>query len=321
MRDSWHKYMSLGYVHTVAFPNGVKGEGPIKDQVAQLLADDSYGAVEVSWVKDPEEREKLAGFLAEADVDVVFLACIPMMAQKAYLAVLSEEERQAAVEVGKKMIDEAYLYGARLMLVGSGPDPGPENRARGLEQLAKSLGELCSYARSKAKDHVLTITLENFDREMDKKFLLGPMAETAKFIRELRKEHDNLGITLDQSHVEQLGEAAEESARLGGECIVHAHLANCVVKDPSSPLYGDKHTPFGIPGGQSGPAEIARFLEALAKSGYFSRTQPTRRPVVSLEVNVLSGEGSPEEIIKATKEAFLQGWEKADLGIAPRFEV
>ena len=321
MRDSWHKYMSLGYVHTVAFPNGAKGEGPIKDQVAQLLADDAYRAVEVSWVKDPEEREKLAEFLAEADVDVVFLTSFPMTAHGVYFCDLSEEGRQAAVELGKKLIDEAYLYGARMMLVGSGPDPGSEKRAEGLKQLAKSLGELCSYARSKAKDHVLTITLEHFDREIDKKFLLGPTAETAAFIRELRQEHDNLGITLDQSHLYQLGEDAEESARLAGECIVHAHFANCIVKDSSHALYGDKHTPFSVPGGEVGPEQIARFLEALAKSGYFSRPQPTRRPVVSLEVNVMSGEGSPEEIIQATKEAFLKGWELADLGIAPRFEV
>ena len=178
------------------------------------------------------------------------------------------------MELGKKLIDEAYLYGARMMLVGSGPDPGPEKRAEGLKQLAKSLGELCSYARSKAKDHVLTITLEHFDRDMDKKFLLGPTVETAEFIRELRKEHDNLGVTLDQSHLYQLGEDAEESARLVGDLIVHAHFANCVVKDPSHPLYGDKHTPFSVPGGEGGsgadsallggPSEVRVFLSPPA---------------------------------------------------------
>ena len=46
------------------------------------------------------------------------------------------------------------------------------------------------------------ITVEHFDRELDQKRLLGPTAEAAALLREVRKRHANVGMTVDLSHVE-----------------------------------------------------------------------------------------------------------------------
>jgi sugar phosphate isomerase/epimerase len=130
-------------------------------------------------------------------------------------------------------------------------------------------------------------------------------------LRELRGQHPNLGLTFDTSHILQLKEDLLSTYAAGQDVIAHIHLSNCLIKDRSSPFYGDKHPPYGLPGSEIGIPELAGFLGILKGKGHFSRTFPTGKPVLSLEVITPAGQ-SPEANLQSSKEAFLKAWEEFD---------
>ena len=70
------------------------------------------------------------------------------------------------------------------------------------------------------------------------------------------------------STVAQLGEDLEQATQDAGDCLVHAHVANCVL-DPRDPLYGDKHPPFGVPGGVYTVDDAVRYIDVLEQSGFY----------------------------------------------------
>src|SRR5208337_4056902 len=81
--------------------------------------------------------------------------------------------RKQAIRVLEPQIDEAKEIGAKRFTVLSGPDPGQEKRAHARSLLIESLLELCGYA----KDREISLTLETFDRTIEKKSLIGPSDE------------------------------------------------------------------------------------------------------------------------------------------------
>jgi hypothetical protein len=84
------------------------------------------------------------------------------------------------------------------------------------------------------------------------------------------------------------------------------------MKDPSSPVYGDYHPPFGIPGGENGVPELVEYLRVLFNIGYFGKQQPTGRPVLTFEVKPMPGEDS-ETLLAQTKRVWRQAWAELKL--------
>ena len=58
MRDSLQSYMQVGIVHFMAFPECMKGEGPIYDTLTKIVEDEFFSAVEITWIKDPDKARK-----------------------------------------------------------------------------------------------------------------------------------------------------------------------------------------------------------------------------------------------------------------------
>ena len=160
----------------------------------------------------------------------------------------------------------------------------------------------------------LTISVENFFILREFPFLIGPTREIAEMLRDLRRDHPNLGLTFDTSHILQLKEDLPSTYRLAQDIIANVHLSNCQIKEKSSPFYGDKHPPYGLPGSEIGIAELAAFLGLLKEAGHFSRTFPTGKPVLSLEVITPMGQ-TPESTLAGAKEAFHLAWEKFEKGL------
>ncbi len=222
---------------------------------------------------------------------------------------LDEGRRQKAVQNVQKIVDEASDYGCRVLYVMGFEAPGPQDRARALENFASSLISLGGYARKKNPSSPLTISVENFFRLREDPFLIGPTADFARLLRDLRRKSPNLGLTFDTSHILQLGEDLSSTYREVQDVIAHIHLSNCLIKDPSSPFFGDKHPPYGLPGSEIGIGELAAFLKVLKEAGHFSRTYPTGKPVLSLEVITPAGQ-APEDVLTEAKEGFRRAWEK-----------
>lgn len=311
MKSSWDFFCRLGIVQPAFFPETLDGEGPVVKTARKIIADDFFGAIEIGWIKCRNERDKLADLLKYSHMDIVFLAAIPILLEKINLSTLDQTERSKAVEKVKKWIDEAYFFKAKLVLIGSGLDPGEEKRSKAKQSLILSLKELCEYAKEKANEYILFLTLENYDRDIDKKFLIGPTLEAVQIAQAIREEFNNFGLTIDQSHLYQLKESASVILEQAKEYIVHIHLANCIIQDSTHPFYGDQHPRFGIEKGEVDVEEVSQFLKSLQKVGFFTSKVPTSLPIISLEVKPLPGEDS-NVLIAASKRVFKEAWARLD---------
>ncbi len=307
MQEPLETYCHVGIVHPMAFPECLGGEGPILETLAQVATDTFFSAVEVGWIKDPKVRAQAADLLSTSGLEVIFAAQAALLQQDLSLCELDAGKRQQAVGSTKQLIDQAYHLGAALMVVMSGPDPGEADRPKATEALIGSLKELCGYAQERAEERMLSISLENFDRDIDKRQLVGPTREAAEIAEAVWGECSNFGLTIDLSHLPQLNERIDETALAAVDHLIHAHIGNCVIADQGHAAYGDKHPRFGVAGGAVGTEEVRRFLEALIYAGYFRRNTPTTMPVVSFEVRPAEGE-SPDLVIANAKRTLIQAW-------------
>jgi sugar phosphate isomerase/epimerase len=307
MRDFYQERMKLGLVHSMAFPEAAKSDAVYLDTLERIASDEFFSAVEIA----PPPTEGLEGqvrSIAEAGHLTLVVAGQPgILAAKLDLNSLDEEQRGLAVTQVKETVDFACSIGARLVAVMSGPDPGAASRSQAKKALAKSLVEVCEYAKAQSGDCALTISLETFDRSIDKKSLIGPSQEAAEVAAEVKQSAANFGISLDLSHLPLLSETPADALTAVGENLIHVHAGNCVMKDKSHPGYGDLHPPFGIPGGENDVEELRHWLEALIYSGYFGRPSPTVTPLVSFEVKPLPGQSS-DVVVANVKRTFWEAW-------------
>jgi len=307
MQEPLESNCHVGLVHPMAFPECVSGEGPIMETLERIATDTFFSAVEVTRMKDAAVRKQASHLLAVSGLDVIFAAAPALRQEKLSLCDTSQAGRKKAVDFGKVLIDQAYELGASIMVVASGPDPGEAERAAAAAAFTDSLKQLCADAQEKAGATMLSISVENFDRTMDKRMLIGPTREAAEIVAAVYAECSNVGLTIDLSHQALLRESVQDMVLTAVDYLIHVHIGNCVVSDPAHPAYGDRHPRFGCPGGEVGVEELKRFLESLIYGGYFKKSVPTTMPVVSFEVRPMAGERS-EWVIANAKRALRQAW-------------
>ena len=294
------RYVELGIVHFMAFPETIRGEKGILESIRKILLDDDFQVIEVTWIKDPKVRKEAAELFDQSGIKVLYAAQPRVLLQGLNPNALNEEERKRAVEDLKKGIDEAIEIGAKGFAFLAGKDPGPEKRSEAKKQLIKTISELCEYARSREKD--LMVELEIFDREIDKKALIGPSREAAEIAKIVRKEHSNFGLLHDLSHLPLLGESPKEALEPIKKYLTHIHIGSCVL-DPSHEAYGDKHPRFQLKGSEVDVYDLRDFLKTLFDIGYLGG-EPR---VVSFEVSPRPGE-DPELVIASSKRFLWRAW-------------
>lgn len=298
-----------GLVHAAAYSNAIdKGV----DTVRPLLRDLDLDAIEGSWAMGDEA---LRSVLTWSGCDVVYAVGGLMKARGIDPSVVDADARNDMLAALRSMVDAAHWYDARLLLISAGPDVTELERGGAVDALGSTLRELCSYAESLRPNDPIWITFENFDRELDQKRLLGPTVETAALIGDVRRDHDNIGMTLDMSHLVQLGEDISGAVATAGDLVVHAHVANCGL-DAHAPLaFGDSHCRFGMPGSSLKDADVVTFLRALHASGFGDRLVPTKAPLISVEMKTADGE-TPEFALVNGLRTLLQSAVRADVETA-----
>jgi len=301
MQESMYKFMKVGLIHFMAYPETMKGDGPILETLQKIAEDDFFTAVEVSWIKDDKVRDKAKKLLEMSHLTVAYGAQPRLLINNLNLNSFNEEERKMAVREIKAGVDEAYEIGAKALAFLSGKDPGEEEREQALNLLVSSIKEICDYAKSKGD---LGITLEIFDQEIDKKCLIGPANEARKLAAEVRKEYDNFGLMVDLSHLPLLNETPTQAIIPIKDYLVHAHIGNCILRDEKHPAYGDQHPRFGIKGGENDVKELTEYLKVLLNIGFLNPQNP---PIVSFEVKPLAGESS-EVVIANAKRVLREAW-------------
>lgn len=302
MFKSMKKYMQVGIVHFMAYPSTIRGEGPILETVRKIVLDDYFDAIEVTWIKDRETRLKVGEMVKTAGVTLAYGAQPRLLTTGLNLNSLDEKNRSDAILSMKEGIDEAYELGAAGFAFLSGKYE-EDKKELAFETLVQSTKELCAYAKSKGN---MNLVLEVFDYDIDKKSLIGPVALAKRFVETVRKEYDNFGLMVDLSHIPQLHETIEESILPIKDYILHAHIGNCVVKDPAMPAYGDIHPRFGFENSENGLDEVVRFLKVLMQIGFIS---DKKRPIVSFEVKPW-GDEDPDLVVANAKRMLNLAWSK-----------
>ena len=299
MTNKWKEHVKPGIVQFVVYPEVMKGEGPMAETAVSLLADGFFEVIETGPVNDVIERRKVREAVEEKGAELAF-ACQPIqLGQKLNLASLDEAERAHALYAIRDAIPQARTLGAVGIALLSGPDPGPTNRAKATSALLDSLVSICREAGT------LPVHLETFDRDVDKKCLIGPTDEAVALAKRVRSQVRNFGLMIDLSHLPLLRETSRQALTAAKDVLTHIHVGNAVV-DPKHPQYGDLHPRFGLEGSENGVDELAEFLSVLFEIGYLGRGV---RRIVTMEVKPVPNE-TADSLISATKGTWEAAWQK-----------
>jgi len=301
MRGDLHNWMRVGIVHFMAFPETMGGNGPVVETLQRICRDPYFESVEITQVNDPEARNAVQRLLATAHMEVGFGAQPIQLGNKLDINSADPQKRAESVERLKQAVKDAAELGASKFALMSGPDPGAEKREAAIDLLVDSLAEICEAARAVG----LPVALEVFDREIDKKSLIGSTRDAVRVAARLRPRFPDFGLMLDLSHLPMQYESSREALILAREYLTHIHIGNCVL-DPSRPNYGDTHPPFGVPEGVNDVPELAEFLRALLDIGYLDRGV-TR--TVAFEVRPRAGD-DPEIVIANAKRTLQDAWRR-----------
>lgn len=300
MKHPMYKFMKVGLIHFMAYPTVMGGSGPILETLKKIAVDDYFNAIEVTWIKDDETRAKARDMLKCSHLTVGYGASPRTLTTGLNINDLNEEGRLKAVATLKEGIDEACFLGAKGFSYLSGKyDEATKDQS--YAALVKSTMEICEYAKARGG---LKIALEVFDYDIDKKSIIGPAPLARRFAEDIRMKHNNFGLLVDLSHMPLIHETIKQSILPVSEYIIHAHMGNCVVKDPSLPGYGDLHPRFGFDGGENDVSELTEFLSVLMDIGFLNEKDP---PIVSFEVKPFGDEDS-DVVIANAKRTLNEAW-------------
>jgi sugar phosphate isomerase/epimerase len=302
MRESWEPLVDLSIVHFMIFPETMAGSGPILETVSQIVNDDFFSMIEISHINDAEVRKQVIDLIETSHSRVAFGAQPAILRQKLNLNSENQSERTDAIKTLESLIDEAKEIGAKRFTVLSGPDPGQDRRDKARQFLVESLLELCSHGKGRG----VSVTLETFDRTVEKKSLIGPSVEALEVSKKVRQKFPDFGLMYDMGHAPLLDEDPAQALRLLKDHLVHVHVGNCV-KKPGQPAYGDHHPRFGIRNVENDVAELVKFIRALIDVGYIPSTVQNVSPVVGFELKPVPGEKS-ETVITNGKRTWKKAW-------------
>ncbi|MBA7483652.1 MAG: TIM barrel protein [Dehalococcoidia bacterium] len=295
MNDNLHSYMKVGIVQLMAYP-----EMDTVESIRKIAEDEFFGAIEIATA--PEEiRDEVMQILGASHLVIGYVGQPLLLNNKLDLNSLVPQQREAAISMIKGGVDEAYMLGARQLAVLSGPAPAKSKYDQAKELLVDSLSQICSYAQSKGN---LGITMEIFDREYDKKCLIGPTPEAVEVAKEVKRNYPNFGLMIDLSHLPLLKEKPDFAVKTAKNYLTHVHIGNCVLKNKSHPAYGDKHPPFGLAAGENDVEEVRLFLKALMEIGYIGAG---KQNVVAFEVKPLAGQ-NPDVVVANAKRTLMEAW-------------
>jgi sugar phosphate isomerase/epimerase len=298
MTENIRNYAKLGLVHHLLYPHCTFDADFHTDTLAEFVKRTDIEALDCCIPYGESRREKLIPIVKNCGKDVSYaLHLFPC--RKISLSTLDIQEKELTKLVIKDQIDMAAAIGSTGFVFVSGADI-PEDRAAGQE----SFKEFCRWFCAELAPHNITALLEPFDRTIDKKFLYGPIDDCVALIDEISKEYDNIGIELDMAHLPLMFEDFESSIRRCGHRIKRVHLGNCVLKDTTHPLYGDKHPPMELEGGEIGYDKLVVILRTLLEVGFLSKDN--RKPLI-MEMTPFPGK-TPEYTVERTMDLLERAW-------------
>ena len=248
--------MKHGICLTPIYPHAIRNYSLMAELLEKISNRKLFNCVEVYFEGTKEEQYMFKNTLKDKDLEAVYLGGLPIKRDAIDISAADEIRRQKSVDACKIHLERALNMGCRKIVIASGPDWEKDGcQEKIAEQIRKSLNELEKCCRKEE----LQISLEPFPVSTEPYLAVG----NVKLVQEIfqAESFQNVGITFDTSHFSQLGENVEKSFEVLMPWIHHVHLANCVMKDKTSPLYGDKHPVFSQEGGDFSVESIKKFYD------------------------------------------------------------
>jgi len=247
----------ISIVSFMAYPRMTQEKGDVAGHLLKILDDSFFDAVEVPSIgsADWERVKRHAGektFARGLQSDI--------LTNKLDLNALDSSKRREAVGRIKSEIDLVSGRAIRMIGLCSGPDLGVDKRREATENLVQSLTEICRHASQRK----IRVALETFDRDYDRKLLMGPLDEAADVVRKVREQCNNVGVMWDLSHAPMLKETPEDLKR-AADVLAHIHVG-CSKKTDGALV--DTHPGFYTKGAVNSEADVAGLLRVLLEIGY-----------------------------------------------------
>jgi len=280
----------IGIVSFMAYPDMTTGKGDIISNIRTIVEDPFFDGIEICGLTE----EQWTAVKRSIGSKTVARCMQPdLLSGKINLNSTSADDRRKAISVVKKEIDLSAGRGIKTLAICSGPDPGLERRPREKDLLSESLVEICGYAAEKGVE----ILIETFDRDWDRKLLIGPMADCVEVVEKAQGKHLNLGIMWDLSHGPLLNET-EDVLDTAGDLLGHIHVG-CAKKIGAK--YLDTHPVFYREGAVNGVQEVVSLLKKLIEIDY--------KRMVSFEVKPEEGQ-TAESVITTSKGVLISAYTK-----------
>jgi len=272
MKDNIREYAKLGLVHHLLYPKCTTDPDYHVDTLEEFIKRKDIEALDCCIPYGDERRKLLLTKVRNCGKDVAYaLHLFPN--RKISLSSLDPQEQAISRLVIQDQIDMAAAVGATGFVFPSGADI-PDDRHKAKE----SFKNFCIWFCAALKHHEITALLEPFDREIDKKFLYGPINECVELMDALSKEVDNIGLELDIAHLPLMFEDFSHAIKTSAKYIKRVHMGNCIMKNKNNPLYGDMHPPIGIKEGEIDIPELGLILQNLLEVGYLGKKK--RNPLI-----------------------------------------
>jgi sugar phosphate isomerase/epimerase len=268
MKGDIREYARLGLTHHLLYPRCVDDPGYHARTLTELVRRDDIETLDCCIPYDPEHRRRLVPLLRNCGKEVVYALHLFPVRTISYASPAPLDQGLVRVAI-RDQIEVAQAAGARALVFGSGPCGSPAKPA----QAKAAFADFCRWVCRELRPFDMTALLEPFDTDVDKKFLYGPIKACVKLVQALRPQHANFGIELDIAHLPLMRENFENAIRRAAPFLQRVHLGNCVLKNKASTLYGDKHPPIGIEGGEIDVPELVRVLRTLREVGYLDRAR------------------------------------------------
>ncbi len=276
----------LGVNHQFMYPAAITDEKVHTETLKKVAANSDVVALDC-WMWRGARAEEEARILLDSGKVVNYNVGDRFGEAGAIPASADPAQREYAYGLLMREIGYALKVNAKKIVFASGPD-FPEDHQGAMERLFDFIMKIGGQL---PKD--VTLALEPTDWDVDKFFLCGRMEETTALIHKLRKAGlENIGMLLDMGHIPIMHESLESAVQKAEDTLVHIHLGNAVIKDSSSPFYGDKHIPWNYPGGEYSDKDGQRYIALLEGAGYFDKEN-----TVSFEMRPIEG-FSPEDSLK-----------------------
>lgn len=290
-------HFEIGCVHGALYPETLKGEGRILETAGRILNDDYFNRIEIGHIQDEVIRNQFKERLKISRMKATYLSQPKVFIMNLDTSSLINEERKRAVQELKNSIDEAAFIGADSMSFASGPMV-TSSFDESISALGESIFELATYAEERR----ISLFLELFDYDVDKKRLIGSTKDALKLYRQLDNKLTNFSFMVDLSHIPLQHETIDDVKALANK-VGHVHIGNCVLKK-EDPRFGDKHPYFGYHNGEIDVKQIVEFLQVLEQIGYLN---PNKKSKLSFEI-IPAEQENIEDIIHNAKRTLNQAW-------------